>query len=509
MNWNKNAFSEFPYTITANNHFWTEHPEFDKKSGAEFSKLYRQAIENKRPVERDIRQAIAKWPTVAGFQWLLAECYSYNDEDQMDEVLDAMIENHPTSIFSVVANLGRVISHDEELPTYFGLDDSLELHELFPNRSVFHAFEVFLYEATLFMVTFDVSAGQCKVHRHRRYMALSTTLVNANQLAMLAEIVAEKHPLASTAATMESELENYLDIDFDKDFDDEDFDDEDDDDEDNASPEEMARRYRVSSKLLEIQTTEPPRFHLAVTEALYSAPMMLPDDLMQDLLAQDRALLIADLELVLRDAVVRFDYFRVRKDENYGSMHAFILLCHFQSVASIPAIVDFLSQPEYVLEYWLDDILEQNVPQWLAPMLQQNLNAFDALILDGDAYDFARIAGLATLEQFALHWPERKTDVEDHFLELLPAINAPENPTLGQPLVNSYISFLSSSLKMKRLHAAMQPLFADDKVGSTFIGSWKEAEKEFKNENNQALKMPMYLDDLRSTYHEGLDWASV
>ncbi|MBK9452817.1 MAG: hypothetical protein IPN95_26030 [Bacteroidetes bacterium] len=167
MNWNKNAFSEFPYTITANNHYWTEHPEFDKKSGAEFSKLYRQAIENKRPVERDIRQAIAKWPTVAGFQWLLAECFSYEDEDQMDEVLEAMIENHPTSIFSVVANLGRVISHDEELPTYFGLDDSLELDELFPDRNVFHAYEVFLYESTLFLVSFHVSSGHCDLERHR------------------------------------------------------------------------------------------------------------------------------------------------------------------------------------------------------------------------------------------------------------------------------------------------------------------------------------------------------
>jgi hypothetical protein len=306
MNWNTDAFSAFPFAITAKNHFWTEHPEFDKKSGAEFSKLYRQAIEIAKPVERDIRQCIAKWPNVAGFQWLLAEYFSRHDLDAMDEVLDNMVENHPASFFSHVTTLMRVVSHDAEPPTFFGLDDSLELNELFPDRTQFHAFEVFLYEASIFMASYDVSRGQCDVDRHDRYLQMLNGLVNCNQLAALSEIIFEKHEQPEKGAL------RVVSDDDDDDFDDDDEWEDDDDyeaDEEEPSEAELARRERNSEKLMGIQTTKAPNFQLVITQKLYDIPFLLPDDLMQELLAQDRQQLIADLELVLKDAVVRYLYF--------------------------------------------------------------------------------------------------------------------------------------------------------------------------------------------------------
>ncbi len=130
--------------------------------------------------------------------------------------------------------------------------------------------------------------------------------------------------------------------------------------------------------------------------ALYAYDFSIPGETIEKILALPRPSLIKDLEEVLNEAIRNFkDYdgfYEAEPEESLflAPIHALFLLGELEAIEALPAISQFLKEDEEFLDFWLGDLLTEEV--WLAiyKLAHSDMTQLFPFIMEPVEYVFAK-----------------------------------------------------------------------------------------------------------------------
>lgn len=112
-----------------------------------------------------------------------------------------------------------------------------------------------------------------------------------------------------------------------------------------------------------------PNLQHSELKALYEFDFSIPSDLLKQILQLPRISLIEDLEEILEDAIRNFEFYEHAFDEEgdenkfLAPAHAIFLLGELKAIESLPKLEYFFSQNEQFVDFWLGDLLTEEL--WL------------------------------------------------------------------------------------------------------------------------------------------------
>jgi len=104
-------------------------------------------------------------------------------------------------------------------------------------------------------------------------------------------------------------------------------------------------------------------------KALYDNDFSIPRDVLKQILQLPKVSLIEDLEEILEDAIRNFEFYEHAFDEEgdenkfLAPAHAIFLLGELKSIESLPKLEYFFSQDEVFVDFWVGDLLTEEL--WL------------------------------------------------------------------------------------------------------------------------------------------------
>ncbi len=196
---------------------------------------------------------------------------------------------------------------------------------------------------------------------------------------------------------------------------------------------------------------------LAMMETLHQVDCRIDDTTIRHILAcGDRV--IPYLEGILAEAIDKSTSVNVKtpsRDRDwFVAIHALYLLAELRASDSLPLVLRFLAQKQDILDYWLHELLDEDVWEVIYFMGEDRVADLRAFALDQENNVFSRLAVCTALVQIALHHPEKKGEVVATFQELL-AREEPDPDFVGL-VVNEVLDLKSAELKPAILSALLQ-----------------------------------------------------
>ncbi len=170
------------------------------------------------------------------------------------------------------------------------------------------------------------------------------------------------------------------------------------------------------------QTTIPPIFNFPQIQWLYENSFTIEKEKLEELLKLPREPLVNDLCEVLYDAIRRYDYFSELEFDvqtHSSTAHALFLLMELKAAEALPAALELFRQPEEVLEFWLGDLLTDNIWQVIYAIGQTQLPVLEAFLKEPLNYTYSRTSVSTAISQLALHHPTRRQEVVELYERLL------------------------------------------------------------------------------------------
>ena len=132
-------------------------------------------------------------------------------------------------------------------------------------------------------------------------------------------------------------------------------------------------------------------------------------------------------------------------------VQACYLLAHLRAEDSLDLVLEFLSQKQDILDYWLQDLLTDDVWEVIFYLGQNQLNKLQAFVLNPDHSVFARLASCTALVQIGLHIESQKDQVMAIFKKLLDLEN--EEPDFIGLVVSELLDLNEEALRPALLRA--------------------------------------------------------
>ena len=156
-------------------------------------------------------------------------------------------------------------------------------------------------------------------------------------------------------------------------------------------------------------------------EKLYKHDCSIKDDHLREILASGDAVIPYLEEILIKTLQKKTDASKVplTGTEWFVVIHALYLLAHLKSEKSLDLILDFLSQDQKDLDYWLHDLLDEDL--WEIPYLlgQNQLDKLQSFIMNQKNNMFSRLAVVIALIQIALHYRNKSQEITKIFQALL------------------------------------------------------------------------------------------
>jgi len=136
---------------------------------------------------------------------------------------------------------------------------------------------------------------------------------------------------------------------------------------------------------------------------------------------------VPHLEKILMDVISQSNRTDLKiPQKNLGwfvPAYSLYLLAHLRSEDSLDAILEFLSQKQETLDYWLHDFLNEDIWETVYLLGQNQLEKLQVFVLNRGHNCFARLAVCTALIQIALNFQAKKRTVSEIFTKLLKSEN--------------------------------------------------------------------------------------
>lgn len=289
----------------------------------------------------ELKRQIALHPEYPTLQNFLRVYYHIrNNPRQAAAVLGKMAQQHPDYLFSRLGLCEEILHHKrppEQVLQHLGAD--LDLAKLYPGRTVFHVTEI-----------------RCYYHLAGSYYALIGRQDLTRGVMAALETIEPDSPVLKVLEyeIMMANMRKGKAI---------------------RDRDARIRRVVVTQKPSRIPTgAPPPEFTHPEVEILCRTGMDIAEVDLRSILALPRESLVADLILVLEDAIVRTpDFLLEESDENScGPLHAIHLLAEIDAIGAADVLLRFFTLDDEAIQFWLGDfpydhlyarIVADSVPQ--------------------------------------------------------------------------------------------------------------------------------------------------
>lgn len=392
------------YKVTSDMDWHTEHYGITRELADQFEELYARSMDkkNKNIIER-LTNLIIQYPNAPQLKNFLSVAYNIRgNRKKAIEINLWAVADHPDYLF---AKLNLAISCIEKkefhkVPEILG--ELMEIKQLYPNRDEFHISEITGFYKIAVLYFCDIKNIELAENRYQ----------------ILADI-APDHPDTIDAETFLYALRFVMA---------------------KKRKEKFQREGNTVISLFPVPDSikiEDPIFtHFDIYE-LYNYGTDIPRKIIEKILSLPTDSVIADLEKVLEDAVDRYNFFQ--DEDSYEAfknfpLHAICILGELKAEKSLPAVLHFLSQHEEVLAFWLGDHLTETLWNPVYHLAFNQTQLLKNFCVTPGIYSFAKTVASDTLEQIALHHPEKRNEIAGIFKAILVAF---ENAKIKDNLLDS------------------------------------------------------------------------
>ena len=418
--------------------------------------LYQEITEgrNRKKTIEKLLKLIEEHPDNPQLKNYLSIAYKNSGNDAKAREVNHWIQaEHPAYVFGKLNKAAEYYEDGEFEKMTEVLGREMEIQGLYPERDVFHLAEVtgFNKIAILYFVAVD-------------------NLDAARGRLEIMEEIAPDHPDTEFAgrAMMKANMEKNLKI----------------------WEEEDKKKISVTpiSDALPPQVTEAPVFANPIVHRLYEHGLYIEEALLNEILELPRKSLIADLELILKDSMCRYEYFRKLVDDSDWNeeemsfpIHAIMLLGELRAEESLTTIFEVLRQHEDFLEFWFDDHLTSTLWEPLNYLGNKQLDALKQFVLEPGVYTYVKTAVSTAVLPIYYHQPERKVEVFQWYRGVLEFFNTsrPEDNVIDSDTIGLIICDVID-LRYDNLLPVIKDLYDKQYVPEGIAGSYRSVEKDIK-----------------------------
>ena len=380
------------YKITTDPSFMDKQNHVNPRLKLEFERLQPQIQKGNKTVIRKLLRLIERNPQNPQLKNFLSAAYNAGGNNKKAiEVNDWILKEHPNYLFGKLNKAHQLIDEGrvKQVPEILGT--KMELKDLYPFRDEFHLAEVtgFFYLAILYFATIE----------------------DMEQAEMRMDILNEfapDHPDTKRARStllrirMEIGTRRY------------------------EEDERTKISVPVPSYRKDIQTSEKPVFIHPEIEWLYQFDSKIDIEKLNIILSLKRETLIADLKTVLKDAVVRYEYYleldeagKLNETECFFALHAVYILGELEATESLDAILEVLKGDDDFLHFWFYDLLTETFWDILFKLGKNQLEKLKVFMLTPNIETYARTEIIQAVSQIILHFPERRQETIKWFKNII------------------------------------------------------------------------------------------
>lgn len=401
---------------------------------------------NKKIVEK-LLFYIEKYPKVAPLKNFLSIAYNSQGKIELaQQCNDWILAEHPDYLIARLNKVHTLIAKKEyeKIPEILG--ERLSLFPLFPERKVFHETEIGGY---YYLVI--------------KYCCITNNLALAEEnLAFLKGLMPHNQQIELSEMLVQEFKDSLLDV---------------------------------------HDPGVPDFFHVEIL-SLYQYGFDIPESILNSILALPRESLIKDLELVLFDAVNRFDYFESIEEEksnDYFYIHALMLLGELKSYSSLPAILSSLMMDDEAIDFYLGDFVTEALWILFYHLAPSNFDLIKSAFLSEEYDTYVRLSFLTGLTQISLHQPEKRAEIENIFAELVSTLlkDAKENDKYNDT-INSFFIDECLDANFTRFLPEIKALYKLDVVDESAIGSYTDVLDEMNSSSRYSPKRE--ISTITNTY---------
>lgn len=249
------------------------------------------------------------------------------------------------------------------------------------------------------------------------------------------------------------------------------------------------------------QTEEAPGFHFPQIQWLYQNGFAIERSKVDELLSLERSLLVKDLAAVVRDAIQRYDYFsdiEYKPETHNFVLHALLLLQQLEAHEALPAVLEFLRQPEDLLDFWLSDLITEDTWQVIYATGKNDLPALEGFLKEPLNFTYARSAVSTAISQLVMHHPERRGEAIELYRRLLRFYYENKgNQEVVDYTLNAYIIGDIVDFNGKELTDEMKLLYGEGMADEFIEGEWEDVWERLRTED---AKREFSKKELRDIY---------
>ncbi len=447
----KNYLAKYGFTITTDPLFQNKShgipPELDRQLDSLAGEC--QKPRNKKVIDK-LTHLIEKYPEAPMLKNYLTVAYNFlGMHPKATEINNWALKEHPGYLFARINKAHECIQNSEpgQVPVYLG--EALEIKELYPERDIFHLTEVACF--------FSVAV--------RYFLAIDNIGLAEKRLAVLEEVAPGHHQtkLAEdylTSWVFKKTAENLK--------------------------EENDKRIQPKTEnwVPKLLRSTPPKFNHPEINELYNHNLGIPHEILRKILALPRKTLIADLEMVLQDAIDRYGHYSMLENDMAKCsfpLHAIYLLSELNAAESLTALLNFLEKDTDFLLFWLGDHKMENLWAVIYKLGFHNFDVVKQFLLKPGIDSYSKVAASEALCQVVLHYPERKEAVIKLFNEVFNGFlyASDDDNLIDSDFLGMTLNYIIDS-GLKELLPIIKLLFDKDYIGLSYAGDYISVVEEFK-----------------------------
>ncbi|MEO8149045.1 MAG: DUF1186 domain-containing protein [Bacteroidia bacterium] len=469
------------YKIITNTEFLNEKYNIPPWVSKQFNKLQKACADrgNKKIIDKLIA-LIEKYPQVPQLKNFLSVAYITQDnKEKAFEINHQVIAEHPDYLFGKINLASEYIVKGETEKVPLILGEMMDLKSLYPGRDVFLLAEITaFYQVVIYY-----------------YCAIGNFELADNRLKLLQKIAPDhQHTIFSERAVIEARHKANL-----KKW-----------SLDDDGYGEFIINPVINKKLPTSLNSAKPMFNHDAISHLYYNDLIIPHEILKEIIALPRQTLISDLEKMLLDAEDRFQYFNNGKftsGEVAFPIHAFFILKEINATESLQLILSFLENDGDFLNFWLRDHIHETLWQALYSLGFDSLNAFKKHLLKPGLHYHGKTPVSIALCQMVIHHPEKRNEIIEIYKEVFNVFN---EATPDDNIVDTeFISFAVSDVVecyLPELLPLIKPLFEKDYIDVWVSRDYNDIVEEFKLNGKPEEGMELY--NIYELYNDVVEsWA--
>lgn len=449
----------------------------------QLKRLHNETIDKRnKGIIKKLSDLIVKYPNVALLKNYLTVAYILKDENEKGrEAMEWTLSEHPDYLFGKYMKADLCVEDREFEKVKEILGESLELKELCPDRDWFHISELTGFFTTIIKYYIAIENFETAKNELERFRNLSPNhphLDNLSDKLLYAEFKNDR-----------SEW--------------------DDDDDDEIGIEVIANKQTPHNNVNEL-----PNFYHPEISAVYNFGYDIPEKLLRELLALPKESLIADLELVIKDAIDRYDYFVESQDElaTLFPLHAINMLAELKSNESLPVILDFLSYNNDFIDFWFGIDIEFILLNPIYLLGKNNIEILKEFLLTPNIDSYVKITISEVVTQMWVHKDKTMEEILDFYSSVL---NGYLNADIEDNLIDSenICSIVSNCLDIgfSEMLPIIKQHFDKGYLYDMFGRNYKQIEADFSNPlkmvfEKEVLDIYQYYQRKKEEEDEKSEW---